>query len=320
MRLTPRLPLLRLTLLALACTGLQPALWAEIKADPALIDFGRQRQEKTVSATVQLTNTGKKPLTIDHVAADCSCTAATPEQKELAPGQSTKMEVSFQTRSYQGEVHRRVTVDTSDGQIVVAVQAMVSAFDHWSLPAAITILPPSNRGTEANTVLALEYTGEGTATVKSMESSVPWLKAEVTEHDKNTTKITLTKVANAPAGNHQPTLTVHTTDTHESELKLPVFASIYSTLTVRPTPLLLPEGKVGTAISMPGSLSGWEAKEDPRFEVALGKATVRQRDHGEVSFDLTVTPTEAGTSTQLLRIYAGDELEAEIPVIVRAEP
>lgn len=306
-------------MLALLCAGLQPALWAEIKAEPASIDFGRQRQEKTVTATVKLTNTGKTPLSISQVTADCSCTAGTPQQTELAPGQSTTMEVSFQTRSYQGEVQRRVTVDTSDGQVTVPLQAIVSAFEHWSIGAAIAIFPPSNRGAEATTEIALDYTGAGTAEVKSIEPSVPWLKAAVTEQKKNAIKITLTKAANAPAGNHQPTIKVHTTDTVEPELNLPVFASIYSNLTVRPTPLLLPEGKVGAPVSMPVSLSGWEAKEDPRFELEQGTAVVRQRDQGEVALDVTMTPQTAGTSTQVLKIFAGTELEAEIPVIVRAE-
>ena len=319
MILYPSIPLFRVVLVALAFAGLRPELWAEIKAEPAAIDFGRQRQEKTVSATVKLTNTGKGPLSISHVTADCSCTAGTPEQKELAPGQSTNLEVSFQTRSYQGEIHRRVTVETSEGDITVAIQAMVSAFDDWSVGSSIAIFPPSNRGAEATAVIALDYTGQGTAEVKSIDSSVTWLKAVVTEHDKNSIKITLTKAANAPAGNHQPVIKVHTTDAHEPELSLPVFAAIYSSLTVRPTPVLLPEGKVGSPVSMPVSLSGWESKENPRFEVAQGKAVVRQRDRSEVAFDVTMTPKEPGTSTQLLRIFAGDELEAEIPVIVRAE-
>lgn len=319
MTFTLRYSLFRVAFLTSVCLGLSSALWAEIAADPASIDFGRQRQDKKVSATVKLTNTGKAPLSIVHVAADCSCTAATPEVKELAPGQSTNMEVSFETRSYQGEVHRRVTVETSDGTIVVPLQALVSAFDHWTVPAAIAIMPPSNRGAESKAVVALDYTAEGTAEVKSLESSVPWIAAEVTEHNQNSFKITLTKAANAPAGNHQFSVKVHTTDEHEPELNMPGFASIYSSLVVRPSPVLLPTGKVGTPISMPASLAGWEAKEDPRFELAHGAALVRQRDHGDVAFDVTVTPTEVGTSTQLLRIYAGNELESEIPVIIRAE-
>ncbi len=316
---TPLVPFVRVALFTLLCAGLRPALWAEIKADPAAIDFGRQRQEKTITATVKLTNTGKTPLSIFQVTADCSCTAGTPQQTELAAGQSTTMEVSFQTRTYQGEVNRRVMVDTSAGQIGIPLQAIVSAFEHWSVGAAIAIFPPSNRGAEATTVIALDYTGAGTAEVKSIEPSVPWLKAAVTERDKNAIKITLTKAANAPAGNHQPSIKVRTTDTVEPELNLPVFASIYSNLTVRPTPLLLPEGKVGAPVSMPVSLSGWEAKEDPRFELDQGVAELLQRDQGEIALSVTMTPQAAGTTTQVLKIFAGAELEAEIPVIVRAE-
>lgn len=315
-----RTTLFRLLCLALISLASRPELWAEIKAEPASIDFGRQRQQKTASGTVKLTNTGKTPLTITHVAADCSCTAGTPEKRDLAPGESTNVDITFDTRNYQGEVHRRVLVETTSGEVTVQVQALVSAYDHWSLPAQIAIFPPSNKGTEANTSVALTYIGDGTpAEVKEIKSSVPWLKAEVTERAAGTTTLTLTKVAGAPAGNHQPKLTVYTTDTHEPEIDVPVFATVLSSLTLQPNPVLLPSVKVGTPAVLPVSLSGWEASVDPRFEIEGGQATLRKRDRSDVLFDVSVTPTQLGTSTQLLRIFAGDSVEAEIPVIIRAE-
>lgn len=292
---------------------------AELKAEPAELDLGRIRQQKTATATVKLTNVGKTDVTIDHVTADCSCTAATPEKRDLKPGESTQMEVSFESRSYEGEVHRRVMVQSSDGDVMIPVKARVAAYDDWNLSGPILILKPTNKGEETSGTISLEYAGKGSAEVKEISASVPWIKAEIGTRQGATTELKATKLGTAPAGNHQPKLIVRTSDEHESEISIPMFLSVYSNLSLQPSPVLMPPGKIGTEAVVPAHLSNWEAKENPRFELDGGSVEIRQRDRGDLLLGITVKLTQTGTTTRLLRVYAGDNLEAEIPVIVRAE-
>lgn len=294
-------------------------VWAGLSATPGTVDFGKRRQEITVGQKVTLTNAGKETVEITRVAADCSCTAATPAKTTLQPGESTELEVNFETRSYQGEVHRRILVQTTEGDLIIPVQALVSAYDDWVLSAPLAILPPSNRGETTSVTIDLEYTGKGSAEVKDLVPAVPWLSAKVAEHEGNHWKIKIDKAKNAPGGNHQPKIAVRTSDAHEPEVAIGTFASVYSTLDVRPNPLLMPTGKVGEPVMMPFSIAGWEPKEDPRWEIEGGKVTQRDRDGRDVLLSIEVTATRPGTSTRLLRIFAGDDLEAEVPVILRVE-
>ncbi|HEU5078284.1 MAG TPA: DUF1573 domain-containing protein [Opitutaceae bacterium] len=294
-------------------------VWANLKATPAAVDFGKRRQELTITEKVKLTNDGKAPLEIVRVAADCSCTAATPSKTTLQPGESTDLDVSFETRSYQGEVHRRILVQTSEGDLVIPVQALVSMYDDWVMSAPLAILPASNRGESTSATIDLSYVGQGSVEVKELKPAVTWLAAEVAEQKGNTWKIKITKAQNAPGGNHQPKIAVVTSDAHEPKVSIGTFVQVNSTLDVRPNPLLMPAGKVGEVISMPFSIAGWEPKEDPRWDIDGGKVIQRDRDGRDVLLSLEVTATRPGTSTRLLRIYSGNDLEAEVPVIIRGE-
>jgi hypothetical protein len=306
------------------CWGLALILtaWAraEVKVSPAEIDLGRRRQDQTVATTVTLTNAGSGDVKIIRVGADCSCTAATPSKTTLGPGESTELKVSFETHSSQGEVHRRISVLTSDGELIIPLKAVVSAYDNWSFGSAVALFPPTNKGQSAKGNFVITFSGAGSAEITGFSTEATWLQATVSEHHERTWKIELTKAADAPAGNLQPKLLVHTTDRHEPELAVNVFASVYSVLAVRPNPILLPLAKVGQPTSAPIAIAGWEPIDDPRGEIDEGKVTVQQRDHRDVLLSLEVTPKKAGISTRLLRLYAGKGLEAEVPVIVRVEP
>jgi uncharacterized cupredoxin-like copper-binding protein len=79
-------------------------------------DFGDIKQGKTVSHTFVLENSGNALLKITEVKATCGCTAAAPEKKELKPGESTKVEVKFNSAGRQGEQNKTVKISSNDPQ------------------------------------------------------------------------------------------------------------------------------------------------------------------------------------------------------------
>ena len=293
---------------------------AQLKAEPAAVDFGRARQEKTLRAPVTLTNIGAKPLEILHVGADCSCTGAAPLQTSIAPGASTQLEVSFDTRTYQGLIRRRVVLQTTEGELVVPVSATISPYERWLPGAYLAMLPPSNRGEPAETTFHLEYLGDADVSVKEVRPSAPWLRLTPIETTEGKFAWKVTKDPKAPAGTHQPKVTVVTTDEKEPEVTFDVFAQVHSRLSATPNPILMPDGKVGETVHMPLSLVGWEADADPRGELENGTVVVEARDKIDALLQVSVKLTEPGSRTQFLKLYAGDELEAEFMVITRAEP
>lgn len=77
-------------------------------------DFGNINQGDVVTHTFVITNNGGDLLKINDVRASCGCTAANPDKKELKPGESTNIVVSFNSKGRKGPQLKTVTVSTND--------------------------------------------------------------------------------------------------------------------------------------------------------------------------------------------------------------
>jgi hypothetical protein len=82
---------------------------------------------------------------------------------------------------------------------------------------------------------------------------------------------------------------------------------------------VLPTVKVGQPTTREIVIRGWSGAAEPRLELSLGQAEKREREGDLRHFEISITPATPGPFTQLLRIYDGEKLEAEIPVLLRAE-
>jgi hypothetical protein len=293
---------------------------AQLKADPASLDLGRRLQEQIALGEVKLTNAGAAPLEIANVLADCSCTVATPEKRALAPGESTTLKIAVETRTYQGAIHRNIRVQTSAGELSLPVDLTVSLYKSWQLNPSPVVLPPSQKGHEATLPVTLQYTGTDKVNIGKITSNPDWLKATASSEDGKTFSLALLKRADAPVGNHTVKIVVETSDPAEPQLTLTVFVPIASALRITPNPVVLPTVKVGQPAIRELAIQGWNGATEPRLELTQGQVKKRESEGERMNFEIAVIPIAPGPFTQLLRIFDGDRLEAEIPVILRAEP
>ncbi|MBK9990111.1 MAG: DUF1573 domain-containing protein [Verrucomicrobia bacterium] len=311
---------MRPILLSLFLLVLSVDVHAQLKAEPASLDLGQRRQEQVVKAEVKLTNTGSSALEITGVIADCSCTVATPEKRSLAPGESTAMMIAVETRAYQGTLRRNVRVTTSTGELVVPVVLSVSLYKSWQLAPAVIVIPPSLRGRETSLSVALRYTGSGKVTLGKITCTPTWLEVLPVGGEGGMFTLKLLKRADVPAGNHTVKVELETSDLEEPKLVFSAFVPVTSALRIMPNPAILPTVKVGQSTVREIVVHGWTAAGEPRMELSLGQVKALARDGDKLRYEISVTPIASGPLTQLLRIYDGEKLEAEIPVIVRAEP
>jgi uncharacterized cupredoxin-like copper-binding protein len=77
-------------------------------------DFGDITQNDVVDHSFTLFNTGGDLLKIIEVTSSCGCTAASPDKKELNPGESTTINVTFNSRGRKGPQTKTVKVKTND--------------------------------------------------------------------------------------------------------------------------------------------------------------------------------------------------------------
>ncbi|MBM3294202.1 MAG: DUF1573 domain-containing protein [Candidatus Aminicenantes bacterium] len=79
-------------------------------------DFGKVKSGRELTCEFVFTNQGDAPLNIKSVESTCGCAAALVSEKDrrLAPGQSGKIKVTFNTLGYAGEVSKYIFVETDD--------------------------------------------------------------------------------------------------------------------------------------------------------------------------------------------------------------
>ncbi len=77
-------------------------------------DWGEVPRGDHVKYNFVVSNVGGDLLKIEDVRASCGCTAAKPEKSDLAPGESTNINVDFNSTGRSGRQTKYITVKTND--------------------------------------------------------------------------------------------------------------------------------------------------------------------------------------------------------------
>jgi len=92
------------------------------------IDLGDMYQGQKVGKTITITNIGGDTLKITGVKAQCGCTAALIDKSEVAPRDSAKLDITFDSHAYLGKVTKQVYIssnDTSNSKVTLNLTANV---------------------------------------------------------------------------------------------------------------------------------------------------------------------------------------------------
>ena len=300
------------------------AAWAgPVTFEPAEVAFGTKGQGLHLEAVVKITNPTTREIHLLNVSSDCSCAAGEPQQQRLGPGESTTMPVGMDTRTYLGPVLRRLIVHTSAGDAELRVTATIRVFEDWEVAPTPLMLQPSRRNQVASKVVTATYTGAGQCTVLGATTDQPWLQAEfAAAAGGQSGRVTLRKLASAPAGPNTAQLTLTTNDPTQPQLVLSVYVPVFSDARVSPNPVILPATKVGTTATRDFIVSGWEEGVEPLARIPSGHVVSRGRQpNGDYAFTLSITPVTAGMGTQMLQLTLDEkQVLIEVPVMMKAEP
>lgn len=84
-------------------------------------DFGRVWYGDPCKTEIQIVNGGDETLKILEIKSSCGCTIAKPKKRELAPGETDTMTVTYNTRKNKKKVSQRITIKTNDPKQPAAV-------------------------------------------------------------------------------------------------------------------------------------------------------------------------------------------------------
>ncbi|MBI4982357.1 MAG: DUF1573 domain-containing protein [Candidatus Omnitrophica bacterium] len=82
--------------------------------DAFLWDFGKMKEGETAKHEFILKNETGKILNIKEVNTSCGCTVSSVQKKQLAPGESTVIDVSFNSKGYSGLITQYIYVNTDN--------------------------------------------------------------------------------------------------------------------------------------------------------------------------------------------------------------
>lgn len=99
---------------------------AKIKFTETKKDLGKVMKGDVVSADYEFTNEGNQPLIITNFEVECSCTTVDFPKQPIAPGQSSKLTVKFDTKSaYDRQDRKVVIISNAKNSVAVRIKCFV---------------------------------------------------------------------------------------------------------------------------------------------------------------------------------------------------
>lgn len=87
---------------------------AELTIEKRSHNFGDLKQGDKGEITLKLYNTGNEKLYINRIKTTCGCTAAILENKVIAPGEFTNLNIELDTNNRKGKLTRTVAIYSND--------------------------------------------------------------------------------------------------------------------------------------------------------------------------------------------------------------
>lgn len=85
----------------------------EIELSESIVDFGQLDNGSKIETTIQIKNTGDKPLIIESAKAGCGCTVPVWPKAPIAPGKSADLTVKYSKTTIPGKFTQAVTITSN---------------------------------------------------------------------------------------------------------------------------------------------------------------------------------------------------------------
>ncbi|KXK36964.1 MAG: DUF1573 domain-containing protein [Saprospiraceae bacterium] len=111
---------------------------AKMTFESTIVDYGTIENGSEPLRVVKFTNTGTDPLVITNARGSCGCTVPTWDKNPIAPGQSSTLEIRYDTKR-TGAINKTVTITTNEGpekHVLQVIGTVLPPKENLSVPAA----------------------------------------------------------------------------------------------------------------------------------------------------------------------------------------
>lgn len=221
-----------------APAGDAPAGAPRIFSPEPTFDFGSQDNEGKVQHDFTVMNVGTGSLEISNVKSSCGCTVAEMAKKSLAPGEETKVSVTFNLQGKQGPQTKVISVSSNDpdvpvyklelkGNAVAAIEVEPRFLNYGNVVEEL--LPPQTIKIASNKPeISFNVTGSTASDAASFTTEVKTIEAG------KKYEIVVTNIKPLPAGIAQGVINVATDDPKRLTIPVRYHATIVGDLDIAP--------------------------------------------------------------------------------------
>jgi len=203
-------------------------------------NFGNIKQGDIVSHTFVISNSGGDLLKITDVRASCGCTAANPTKRELKPGESSNLEVTFNSKGRKGPQTKTVNVVTNDPDkkditLTIKCNIIVPEEKNTSIGARIFFPETQHDFGKVKEGLKVEYTfkfenkGTESLVVKDIKTSCGCTAAVVSNSSLKPGEVGSIKVdfdTKNRSGRNSKSITIVSNDKKEPNKIITIYADV----------------------------------------------------------------------------------------------
>jgi len=147
-------------------------------------DFGKIQPTEKPTHIFSIRNNGGEELIIGRVRASCGCTATVLESKNIIPGESTELKVTFNPKGYEGKVKKAIYIDSNDPEVPKTKITIMAEVEHMPSPKVefssdYWDLGLISQGDIPTFVLGISNTGDDTLIIDKINIS-EYIKYNVT--------------------------------------------------------------------------------------------------------------------------------------------
>jgi len=212
----------------------------KISIEPDEFDFGKIVEGTVVNKEFKITNKGNDVLKIEKVRASCGCTAASPKKNELKPGESTTIDVAFNSANRAGKQKKHVYVFSNDpdkaeyrftffAEVVKDDEAVLMTAPQLKLYRHSYDFGKTFEGEKLKLTINYENSGKETLEIKDVKTSCGCTVASLSSKKLNPGeegKINIEFDTTDRTGKMARTITLFTNDPKNPEQTITLFVNI----------------------------------------------------------------------------------------------
>lgn len=124
-------------------------------------DLGGMYRGAVVQKRLTLKNTGNQTLSIGRVDVSCGCTGTILSHSDLAPGDTSSLLITFNSKNFSGPVHKTVTVNSNSSNAPqTRIEFTATIIEEVSISPAQFFFKDAQTGRTATAALTIKNSGD----------------------------------------------------------------------------------------------------------------------------------------------------------------